>query len=359
MSYSNKSDNIYFNASVFNPNDALLEARYNENRDISYIVNGGNYKLSVIRFSIPTSAIKILEFRDNFYSVTLQYNNVNFRDFLELTNLDTSTVPPKPQTILRNNVNAQQGITDHSIYYFQQLLDSLNYSFQRAFNALKVAFPAAPPTNAPYMQFDQITQLFRLIVDTSYAPLVSAPSATIKVFMNSNLYYLFSTFEAQTFGSGLTDGLDDQLIISVTNNNYYPLPNTPSMQLGLAQMGSSVAKWFDIIKIIIKSSLPINQENIATAGANGSVLYDSIVTDFEPSIFTLADFTTDLVFNATIYRLVDIASNNELKVLTFNVFTEDKYGVVSPLMLQKFESMRMKWLFMRPTISNLMVANHP
>ena len=101
----------------------------------------------------------------------------------------------------------------------------MNYAFQLAFIALKTANPGAPPLNAPVIFFDPTTQLFKIIVDSSYSATIPAPASTIKIFMNSKLYNLFNTFESIAYGSGLPNGLDNQLIISI-NNNYYPIPST-------------------------------------------------------------------------------------------------------------------------------------
>ena len=125
-------------------------------------------------------------------------------------------------------------------------------------------------------------------------------------------------------------------------------------------MGSSIVKWFSLIKLIIKSSLPVNNENISTASESGQSLQDNIVKDYESSLFNLSDYTSDFLFNNIgPYSLVDLISNDELKEIDLSLFWENNVGQVYPIVLKRLESIRIKLIFMKTTPSNLINARHP
>ena len=131
--FDTEDDNIYVGLTIFNESNQKKQASI-QKAFTEYIVDrASDYYVSLIEFSMPESSVKILTFRENKWSVTLESQGNYYRSFL--TFFDQL-----------NNENY--------IYSYQHFLDIINNSFSEAFTALKAAHPGAPPTEAPQMLFN-------------------------------------------------------------------------------------------------------------------------------------------------------------------------------------------------------------
>ena len=151
--------------------------------------------MTVVRFDIPNT-LPIFTFEDNTYFVTLSFINNDFTQVLNIQNVDI------------NNPSSR------NIYTFQQFVDSINTALQTSFTNLKTAFPAAPPTEAPFMVFNHETDIFSLYTQQLYDPIVAGAN-TIEIFFNYDLYsFFYNSFKVENYGVNLPSQKDYRFIIS-------------------------------------------------------------------------------------------------------------------------------------------------
>ena len=134
MSYSDlykDGDNVYYNITIANNTNQVINARYDETRNDIIICDPRDYYLTIVRFSVPLNSIPImimpmdgLSITDSVFKVTLTYipTGDNYQETV-IYQPDNNLAPTDPNYFY--------------IYTYTKLLEMVNIAFATAFSALK------------------------------------------------------------------------------------------------------------------------------------------------------------------------------------------------------------------------------
>lgn len=216
-------DRVYYNVVIPHltdpnaPNTPSL-ARFTETRTDEIVPNIDLYYLSIIRFSIPGASIPLFvvpiqpgqaDPNLTIFSVTLTFGVDNYQTFISWvpeTTLAFTPVPPAPIPV--------QAETPY--YYdqtYQHFLDLINSALSTSFDALKVAHPTAPPTQAPYFIYNPETQLISLIYQIGFTYVESDPNF-IGIWINTPLQNYLQNFKYIQNGYDIALGKDYRFNLS-------------------------------------------------------------------------------------------------------------------------------------------------
>ncbi len=319
------ADHIYVNANIYNSTNNPILAEYNTDISENYLDCSGDYYVSVIRFDIPNT-FHIFTFIDGLYQVILRYNNIDYSTVLTFQNVDMSA----PDSRL--------------VWTFQQFLDMINSAFQDSYDDLITANPSAPPTEAPYIIYNENTNLFSLMVQQLYDPVVAA-APTIEIYWNNDLNLFFAnSFTTFNYGINLPSGRDYQFKIT---NQYNNIVADPPNYYEFKQQINTLFSWYDFSGIIISSSeLPVSKEYKTFYTTDGKAIQSPILTDFIPE---LGKDKSNFLYNANPYRLIDLDGNLPLKRFGFKIFWVDKKGIQFPYYLPPNFFISIKFGFFKKT----------
>ena len=375
----NNPDYIYYDVLITNlqstttPPPALY---YNENRNKPYVPISGDYDLSITRFQLDTQTLPIFipVIQPNqgdpdltIYSITLSYGAVDSaQTFLNWIPQDTSApVPPPPNMTSNGQADNQFGY--YNAYNFSWLTYLMNAAFQQATTSLianVIAAGGALPvfTRPPIMTWDSQNNIATISAQT---PLYDSASGGlyIRVYFNSPLFTLFSTFVATYQGyTGVVNGKNNQIILANyrgTNTAVLPpdslLPE--DLYLQVYQEQPSVSSWSPIASIVFTSAtLPLVPNNIsaplifsdtaqlgASDGNNANisqVLTDFCVGDNQYQPYVLYNPTAE-------YRRISLFGSQPLTNFDLNVYWKDRVGTLHPLLLASGATCTIKILFER------------
>jgi hypothetical protein len=329
-------DVIYYNIIIPNTTNDLVVAKYNQISQVPILNKPDDYFMAIVRFGIPGSGIPIFIFDDNTYFITLKYNGTPF------------TFP-----IIYNNVRS-----NHTIYSYNSFIDMINTTFQTAFSALKAEFPGAPPTEAPFMQYNSQTLLCSLYCQTSYDPVVAGES-TIEIIFNNILYYFFDNFYTLRIGTQALNKQDYQFVINNVHNN---LITSDINNLQITSMNpyykfqqeySTLYEFSDIKTISFASCLFPSSPEYAPTVQNQILSSEKILVDFEPlqSLSDPSGFRGVLQYYANgIYRLINLTSNSPLNTFDLQIYYKDNLGNTYPLEIPRNSSVSVKLAFIKKTL---------
>lgn len=312
---------VYINSTIYNDTDQNIVAEYDTTFTSNVVEDSGEFYLTIVRFDIPNT-LPIFEFQDDTYYVTMSFGGNDYSVPLLMNNVDTPA--------------------SNQIYTFQQFVDSINIGLQTAFDNLKAAFPAAPPTEAPYIVFNHNEDYFSLYAQQLYDPIV-AGGPTIELFFNYNLYsFFYNSFKVENLGVNLANRKDYRFIINNEKNN---VTVTPANYYEIRQQITTLYLWYDFQQILFTtSSLPISSEFVATKRSDGKSILQPILTDFIPE---LNKDRSNFIYNADPYRLVDMNGHSAISKFDYRILYVNKNGDVRPLTLPPKYSISIKFAFIR------------
>lgn len=371
MNEDNKANKIYYNIVIPHDdsksiNGSPTEANFFEVRT-NNLFNGSpkDYYLSVIRFTIPSGYIPLLFFpvttdpnllpnetNPNYgiYTVTLSYNGNDYQTHLQYVPQNSYIqVPPDP--LPTDPPQRPQYINYYSVYSIQWFLDILNKALSTSFTNLKSAFPAAPPTYAPFMTFDNSTKLFTLYAQSGY---ITGVPGNVDIFINTSLSGLFETsFNTKYYGyQNITNGKNQQFIIKdlITNNSTI----APYGILYYSnQEYSTISQWLPFTNITFTSiSLPFRSEwtsgGVIRDSGNSSNKFRSIVTDFEIDNFSGFETRSFIHYVPTAeYRRIDLIGDTPIRTVDIQVYWKDNYDNFYPILIPAHSELTIKMLFER------------
>lgn len=355
------SENIYYNVIINNPmvknlndisgNNTSMRAEFIENRVQSILDNPSDYFLSIIRFEIPGANIPLfvmphiinplnpLDVNFTPLQFTFTYNNVSFtRNLIYISNQPIN-VPISPT----------QFISDDNPYYYvytyQHMIDMMNTTLLNCFNDLKIAFPLAPPSEAPYFIYNAETQLISLITQYNY----SIPNS-ISIGFNQNMGRFL-----RGFNFILINGLPTFIIENTQNNAYakpggtIPLPSFPPDYLETKQEFNTLQYWNSFKNIVfITGTIPVQAEYIPQLNGQGSNNFRPILTDFEPLLSEAGDARSVIqYFPQGPYRLVNMQSCTPLNKFDVSIYWQDQENNLYPIFISPGQSLSIKFLFTR------------
>jgi len=214
------SGHVYYNIVITNTTTLTgARASYTDNRSAAVVTKPSKYKLSIVRFSLPTGYLPIFIYPNNLgiianwppnvgpppnpapnnlvYSVTLSFGGSDYQTFLQF-------VPSN----LTNGATAMQYESWYEVHSYQQFMQMINTALLTSYNAMKTANPTAP-NQAPYLVYNTDTLKFSFIVPPSYI-------GTTSIYFNVQLNNYFNSFEQILEPVPATNGKD--ILIQVVNN---------------------------------------------------------------------------------------------------------------------------------------------
>jgi hypothetical protein len=344
-------DNVYYNAVINNPaklpdgsdNPNLIQCEFSQEHLQPIIGNPSEYYLAVERFNIPGNSLPLFPFRNNFYSVTLSYGGDDYRVFLNYVPVTSPGFDPVSQPV----------------YYYSQMVQSINNAFLTAYLTLKAFHPGAPDY-PPELIFSPGSQLFSFIVPRTYDPLLGP---TTEIYLNYKLGLFFENIPFFSFSRNDPSGKDSLLIVRNALNNYYPVNTDPTVNYvsptatyPAYQFTSAFPyfrAWNQLKSIVITTqSIPCRREIVATNLTDQTGFINSL-TDFTPQVNTNGDvLSTFYFFPQGPRRLIDLTDNNPMYRFDFRIFWSTFTGDLFPLMLNPGNEASIKFLFIKRALGN-------
>lgn len=380
MSFTNYSspEKLYYDIQVSNlenesskpPNLSFIETRNNP-----FLYDTEKYYMSIIRFSLDSPGLPVFiptikpapntNVNLTIYSVTLEWTNsaAPHQTFTQQTYItfipqnQSADIPPAP-TSTANGLQYNAG-GYYYVYNYQYFIYLINNAFTTCFNLLNAQVIAAglalPSTHAPVMAFD--TDNNTAIVNCDLAGYATTSAYPIKIYFNTPLTQLFSSFPCVLYGYTEPLGKNAQLITnSFQNSNViqYP-PYSPTYNaIQVFQEFSTIALWCPVTSIVFTSNtLPIVSNQVSTpviysegtiVGSNGNnALISQTITDF---IANDSIYKPQLIYEPSAqYRFIELISNRPLNTVDLNVFWKDKTGQLNPFILSSGSTATIKILF--------------
>ena len=322
-SQKDDEDNVYYNIRISNLENRRVQARFNENRVVSVLDNPSDYELGVIRFKVPASSIPIFLWDDTPpYYVTLSFDGVDVTKQLEY--------------ISEYGAAEDAELYGRAIWSYQTFVDIVNVGFSDAFDELKLLKPLAPPTEAPVMSYDGVTNLFTASAEQLY----DDSTNTIGVYTNYDAFVNIGGFQwsadIQPPANDLKykrfrfkDNFNNKVIVN--GNPWY------SMQ----QEYQSLALLGDITSIAFETdSIPVEPEYLP--GQVNST--QRVMTDFEP-VEGINDQVSFQYFPQGPIRYYDLKSSYPLTRIDLRIYWINKTGRQLPIYINRGDILTVKLQF--------------
>jgi hypothetical protein len=355
MSFTNIStpDKIYYDIQISNIDDIdTLPPVLNfiETRNNPFLYESDKYYMSIIRFSLETPNLPVFiptiqpapntDINLTIYSVTLQWSNpknvtqiFTSQQFIRYTpQSNIATLPPNP-TQTENGLQYNAG-SYYNIYNYQYFIFLINNAFSSAYQELLTQITDAglvlPSTYSPILSWD--TGNNTAILNCDILGYSTTATNYIKIFFNTAIAQLFSSFPVLITSASSYLGLNTQIITDSYNNAnviQYPPYNPTYDAIQVFQEFSTIALWSPITSIVFTSntlpivsnqvSTPIIYNNGSQLGSNGNnALISQVITDF---ISNEGIYKPNLVYEPTAqYRYIELLSNRPLNTFDLQVY---------------------------------------
>ena len=332
------NDNVYFNGVIDAPDGKLaIPAAYTETLTAPMLANPSEFYCSMLRFSIGLENVPIMKFPLDVnqpdpntstcaIGIKTAANNYFTQRVIYVPNqFGAGIVPPMPSGGMFTNaqaVSAYYGIFSVNAF-IQQINTALRLACTAAFGNLFTAFPV-------YV-FVPETELIKLIILPDFF------TTGAQIYINNYLINYLSSFQFIYNASPVLVSQFQDDFYHVTNYSPWDrvLPAGPYI---FSEEYKCMTLWFDIAKIIVTTSLPVNSEYSSAQDPNafgtqtGNTTQQSILTDFVLDFSSIADAQVIANYLPTSqYRLVDMASNTSLTTISLQFYYLDKYGNQFPM----------------------------
>lgn len=332
---TNNEKHIYYDAVLSNQTPRPLLCEFTENRLEHILDNPRDYHVCVIEAFIPLGELPLFFWPQSprSFDVTLSLNGNDYHTQCAFVAADNDPLQP--------------------VQFYQQGLDSFNNALQNSFNNLNAAFPLPVGAKAPFFTYDPVSQLFSLNADYSiYAP--GNGSLGVEIWLNSQLYQLFSTLYAFHQGDGRADFKDYQIIVKHTGNNKGTLTNLENTTSNapanstMCEMRTeleSLFAWDQVLKVrVAATSLNLSQRYILSS--DGTNEKQPVLIEY-----TLAKDGVNRTVNVIHYKpsaefeYIDLEGSTPLNRLDIKVYWISKSGDIYPIYIPAFEFFSIRLLF--------------
>jgi hypothetical protein len=328
--FLDEDDHIYYNIRIQPSERGSMPARYSETRVQPIIEDPSRYEMAVVRFSVPMLNMPILFFRDGTaangwtpdqaYYVTLSFDGYDAQQ----------------QLVWLPNTNGAMLYGKPDVWHYNEMLGFLNTALAAAFVDLKANKPLAPPTQAPFVTFDQDAGLFTLWAEQLYDS-DGPPTATI--YFNSELFRLFSTL--QIIGNFDEERKENIILVRNRNNNSGVHLGQPYYQM--TQESSTLSLWGDLRSLQFQtSSIPVNPEYLP--GQTNQVR--RVITDFEP-IDEAPSRSSVQYYPQGPLRYYSLNASTPLRQIDLDVVWIDRFSNTYPVYINREDQLTVKIAFRR------------
>jgi hypothetical protein len=380
MSFTNIStpDKIYYDIQISNIDDIDTlppVLSFIETRNNPFLYESDKYYMSIIRFSLETPNLPVFiptiqpspntDINLTIYSVTLQWINPldtsqiftsqQFITYVPQSNI--ATLPPNPT---QTDNGLQYNTTGYyNIYNYQYFIYLINNAFTLAYQQLLTQVTSAelnlPSSYSPILSWD--TSNNTAILNCDVLGYSTTSTNYIKIFFNTALAQLFSSFPVRITSASSYLGLNTQIITDSYNNSniiQYPPYNPTYDAIQVFQEFSTISLWSPVTSIVFTSNtLPIVSNQVSTPiiynngnqlGSNGNnALINQVITDF---ISNEGTYKPNLVYEPSAqYRYIELLSNRPLNTFDLQVYWKDRQGVLIPFYLSSGCTATIKVLF--------------
>lgn len=375
------NDIIYYNINIQNTSSSLAPvntvASITDNRAEPILYNASDYLATIVRFSIPsfTIPLSIMPIQQNqtapvnvnlsSLEVAIGYGGVVHRQPLIFVPNNSSTPPTTIDNIL---------IPYYYIFSYQQLLTYFNTALAAALELAKadLAHPAPAGAIAPYFIFDTVNNHISLIAQTTYydafSPLQPNP---ISIYVNNIALPYFVSMPlgldntVVPVPAGIAKYTYYQFRMTNYNNNFYQDPTLapvyPPKFFSLSTESIVNLSYWNIFNAIVltSGSAPMSKEFVPAGNLNGNPAQNGTTDNFRPIIsdyvplFEMSHSSqSKLVYNPTIWRIVNMNSNSSIYNFDLSIFWEDNYNNIYPLLLAPGQSCSVKIGFFKKEFYN-------
>lgn len=320
-------------SSVSSENSTLGTA--NISKSIPIIMQAEHYHLIVDRFEINGRMLPLFIFNPNEnYTVRITSGGINY---------DVNLI----------HVN-NQGLTVSDIGYYYY------YNYQDVIDIINTAFVTASGlagVTAPFFTWDTDSQKFTIFADAS--TFNRTTGGTDYISFNIPIYRLFPAYSYDYIGAEfyrlrMFDNHNNIFTPSGTTPPYGvpPLPVAEMEFIFLKDQFSVVDKWNPVDSIIFVSNKISLKETFASISnvnqnnSNAGTL--AILTDFKLDAVSSGDPRKTLIYNPSIYRLLDLYSSSPINTIDISVYFTDKLtNQLNPIRIFKGDRISIKLLFQK------------
>jgi hypothetical protein len=350
---SEDNDRLYYNVNIVNNTLQPIAAFHDKTENSPIVNNPSNWLISVERFNIPGDKIPIFLFKDNTYSIHLEYAG-----------------SVAHQVVAQTQHNFTDS-SDKSVYTYSSFIVDINNAIALCYEDLRVLQPSLPLAFSgtgnvwfpPIITFDSSTQLFSFAIPYdvtvgpttfSYITNTALTPNPIKIYMNTQLFQFFRSWNYNFFGYNNNSGIDYQIIFNnqTLTSQTISTPNYGNLGLFLAQDYAALWAWLDIQSIVITtSSIPITPEFVPNiVGQNrGQTSSKVILTDFIPQVDNQLLSNFFFQYNAITRRLMNLQSTQPMYRVDIQLFWQDKDQNLYPIYIPPGGHMTMKLMFIKKT----------
>jgi len=381
ISNNTSQDYVYYNVTINGPTYQLNSGngptattnycQYNVDLGYPILPKMEDYYASVIRFSLPASCLPLtipdiaiyqqypnqtlLNTDPNFtvYSFWFNFGSSYYRGTAEWIAQDSTQLTP----LAPSNNNGRQVISPYYYCYsYQWMLYLWNTAIANAWALLYAAHSSVGST-PPFILYTPTTQLFSLIVPysmitTGTAMITNSPTIN---YIQGIPNQIIPTPSANSFADQQGPVYEFAFLATNLQTLGYALPgttvSTPPTYLQLNSEYICSEYWPVLNGIVLTSpTLKINYESLNQGYSNQTSAIPSFIPILQDYIVNLDnpnDPRSIIIYNATIYRLVDLTSNQPLNKISINAYWTDSYNNLYPITLSNGEQASFKLMFVR------------
>jgi hypothetical protein len=307
-------ENIYYNFNYNNTTNTDQPAVITQTRVQNILDIPSNYKLSVVRFSVPAINIPVQnKFKENYYYIKMRYDGAEILSYL--THIPNAFI----------NLGR--------IWNYQEFVDIINVALLSCYTQLKILKPAMPQNNPPICILNSTLEKIEFYFPTTYDTTILNNT---EVIFNNKLYYICPTI------SSFAGALDLEFRIIVKNNLINIITINAIQYYIISEENGSLflINTFDNISFQ-SDSLPINPELIGTQ----KNITRRILTDFEPSKSAINNRSTIQYFPQGPLRWIDLYSANPLRNTDLKIYWTTKDNDEHLVYIPAGDTLTVKLLF--------------
>ena len=290
--------NKYLDLTLSDANDFILsQIDYDSNQPI--LEKCSDYDVTVQSFSIPSSLIPILLFKNKNFKIAYQFGATTV-----VKSLDYSVI----------NYTGQLYKNEQPIFHYHDMLDIINKALADGFADIKLLQPAIDSSTPAFVSHDAEAELCIYNMQTN--------SGNLKCYFNDKLYTLFSSFQS------IEEKIGSETFFNILNKDNGNNTETINglQYYSTYQNYNTMPIWSDLKKILmITGSIPVNSEYV-TAGSSNIYL----LTDFE---------ARERIFDRTNYeyepngpqRYYELNSDDSLYSADIKLYWADKKNNIYPI----------------------------
>jgi hypothetical protein len=328
--------NVYYNWVFTNTTNFPQPVTFNDIRTDPIINNMENYELAVIKFTIPTGLLPVIETFPTGATATSQMTGFS------LTMVNSGGTASQQYLIYVPIDNT----TDTIIYSYNTLMDMVNVAFKNAATAIG----ATAGGEYPFMVFDSASQLFSIYYPTIYS------TTNVKIWFNTNLANLFDAFPYQFYNQyafSFANSGEYALLPNNNQNNPNQTEITDYNQI-IQEYPSTIALYQPRSLRLVSGNVPTRPESIPIAGTSTSTVSGGsnnnsqvILTDFDlPLANSIADIKPFVqYYQVGPYRYIDLRTQGALYQFDVTIYWVDEVGNLFPLFINPQQTVNIKFMF--------------